>query len=126
MIGYITLGSNNVQASADFYEPLFEILGARRVYDHDRFVAWSKGEGMPIFSITVPYDGQAATGGNGTMIALQAENKAQVDELHATALSQGAKNEGDPGMRSGGYYCAYFRDPDGNKLNFHFAETPEG
>ncbi|GAA6133214.1 VOC family protein [Oceaniserpentilla sp. 4NH20-0058] len=119
MIGYIALGSNNVAKAAEFYEPLFEILGARRVYDYDSYVAWSTDGESVIFSITSPFNGEVATSGNGTMIALSAVSEKQVDLLHAKAISMGALNEGEPGMRSGGYYCAYFRDVDGNKLNFH-------
>lgn len=119
MIGYITLGSNDIAKSAKFYDQIFEILGARRVYDHDRYVAWATHVNSIIFSITTPFDGEAATSGNGTMIALTVSTQEQVNLLHAKALSLGAENEGDPGLRSGGYYCAYFRDLDGNKLNFH-------
>ncbi|MBU2987057.1 VOC family protein [Saccharophagus degradans] len=119
MIGYITLGSNNVVKAAEFYEALFEILGAKRVYDYDGYVAWSTDGESAIFSITTPFNGELATSGNGTMIALSVTSEEQVNLLHAKAISLGALNEGDPGMRSGGYYCAYFRDVDGNKLNFH-------
>lgn len=120
MIGYITLGSNNVPKAAAFYDSLFEIIGASRVYDYDSFVAWAVDGESVIFSITSPFNGETATSGNGTMIALVVESEKQVDLLHAKAISLGADNEGDPGMRSGGYYCAYFRDLDGNKLNFYF------
>ncbi|WP_185234330.1 VOC family protein [Teredinibacter franksiae] len=119
MIGYITLGSNDVAKAAEFYDPLFKILGARRVYDYDSYVAWSADGEAVIFSITSPFNGELATPGNGTMIALLAASEDQVNLLHAKAISLGALNEGEPGMRSGGYYCAYFRDVDGNKLNFH-------
>ena len=119
MIGYITIGSSDVARSAEFYEALFAQLGIKRVYDYDKYVAWAKDAHSPIFSITTPFDGEPVTFGNGTMIALSTESTAQVDQLHALALSLGATDEGAPGMRSGGYYCAYFRDPDGNKLNFH-------
>jgi len=119
MIGYITLGSNNVAKAATFYDPLLELLGARRIYDHDSYVAWATDSESIIFSIISPFDGELATPGNGVMVALMVASKEQVDALHAKAISLGAANEGDPGVRSGGYYCAYFRDIDGNKLNFH-------
>ena len=119
MIGYVTLGSKDVKTAALFYDELFNLLGADRIYDAGGYVAWAIGNSAPMFSITEPYDKQPATVGNGTMIALQANSQKQVDQLHATALALGAENEGDPGIRSGGYYCAYFRDLDGNKLNFH-------
>ena len=119
MIGYITLGSNDVIKAAKFYDPLFKILGANRVYDCDSYVAWSTDGESVIFSITSPFNGDVATSGNGAMVALMAASEEQVNLLHAKAIALGAVNEGDPGVRSGGYYCAYFRDVDGNKLNFH-------
>lgn len=119
MIGYITLGTNNLEETAEFYDSLFESLGARRLFTAPTFVGWCLKEDSPMFSIVKPYDGNLATVGNGVMIALEADSKEKVDELHAKAIALGACNEGDPGMRDGGYYCAYFRDPEGNKINFH-------
>lgn len=118
MIGYVTIGTNKIEESARFYDELLKELGAERVMEADRFVAWSAGENKPMIAIIKPFDGNPATVGNGMMIALAAGNQEQVDTLHAKALSLGAKDEGAPGMRDGGFYCAYFRDPDGNKLNF--------
>ena len=119
MIGYITLGSNNIPKATAFYDALLGEIGAKRVFTYDTFMAWSLGEETPMFSIVKPFDKNQATTGNGSMIALIAESPEQVKSLHAKALKLGATNEGDPGMREGGYYCAYFRDLDGNKLNFH-------
>ncbi len=119
MVGYITLGTNNIEKSAKFYDGLLKGIGATRIYDTENFVAWSVGEGTPMFSITKPYDGNPATVGNGVMIALKAEDSETVDLLHAKALTLGGVDEGAPGMREGGFYCAYFRDLDGNKLNFY-------
>lgn len=119
MIGYVTLGSNDLEMTRRFYDPLMEMLGATRIFESETFFAWSTGDGTPILAVGKPFDGNAATHGNGTMIALIASSREQVDRLHKKALELGGKNEGEPGIRSGGNYCAYFRDPDGNKLNFH-------
>ena len=64
-----------------------------------------------------PFDGNAASVGNGVMVAFEAKDEAQVDRLHAIALEQGGSCEGGPGPRGDSFYAAYFRDPDGNKLN---------
>lgn len=120
MIGYVTLGSNNVSVAAEFYDGLLKELGAARVMESETFVAWGRGNESPVLSVTKPDDGSAATVGNGVMIALRADSAGLVDSLHAKALSLGAVNEGDPGLRAGGFYCAYFRDLDGNKLNFFY------
>ena len=118
MIGYVTLGTDDVARAAKFYDSLLKETGAIRVYESENFVAWGVGEAAPMFSVTRPFDGNPATVGNGVMIALKAENTEEVDTLHAKALALGGADEGAPGMRPGGYYCAYFRDLDGNKLNF--------
>jgi len=118
MIGYVTLGTNDLDKSAAFYDSLLKELGATRVFDGERFVAWGASPGTPMLATMKPFDGNPATIGNGVMIALAAANADAVQALHAKALELGGKDEGAPGMRDGGFYCAYFRDPDGNKLNF--------
>ncbi len=119
MIGYITLGSNNVRALAEFYDPLFKPMGAKRLWDTADFVAWSSGDDRAFFAIVTPHNKQPATAGNGVMIALKCANTEMVEQIHAKGLSLGAANEGDPGLRMAGYYCAYLRDLEGNKLNFY-------
>ncbi len=119
MIGYTTLGSNDVQTSATFYDQLFSEMGITRLWDTPAFVAWRKDEDEPFFAITTPHNKEAATVGNGVMIAIKTDNQQIVDAIHKKALSLGGDNEGDPGLRQAGYYCAYVRDLDGNKLNFY-------
>jgi predicted lactoylglutathione lyase len=83
----------------------------------ESFIAWgTPGAGAGI-GLTKPFDGKAATIGNGVMVALAAKDKAQVDRLYKIALANGGKDEGAPGPRMEGFYAGYFRDPDGNKLN---------
>lgn len=117
MIGYITFGTNDLQRSASFYDAIAAALGCRRVMDNDRFIVWGPADGGPGLGLTTPSDGKRATAGNGSMVALMADDRAQVDRVHALALSLGATDEGKPGERFTGFYAAYFRDPDGNKLN---------
>lgn len=120
MIAYVTLGTNDLKKAANFYDPLLmEGMGIGRLMEEpDVFIAWGKDMQSPSIGITNPYDGNPATVGNGVMIALDAENPEKVDALHAKALELGAKDEGAPGPRGeGNFYAAYFRDPDGNKLN---------
>lgn len=118
MIGYITLGTNDIGQATAFYDQLFNEIGAVRVFDKERFVAWGRGKQSPAFGVIKPFDEQAATVGNGVMIALPLASRESVDAIHAKALALGGTNEGDPGLRQGGFYCGYFRDLDGNKLNF--------
>jgi len=120
MIGYTSLGTNDLRKSAMFYDALFVDLNARRLMEFDDFIVWSRETGAPAFSIHVPYDGQPANTGNGVMVALVADSRAQVDAIYNKAMSLGAADEGKPGQRAdNGFYAAYFRDPDGNKLNVH-------
>ena len=119
MIGYVTLGTNDLPRAVAFYDALIGAMGGKRFMEHEGvFVAWVTDPKAAGLSVTKPWDGQPATVGNGVMVALDAPSPAEVDRLHALALSLGATDEGAPGMRGGGFYAAYFRDPDGNKLNF--------
>lgn len=117
MIGYVTLGTNKLADAASFYDQLFALAGASRVYEGDNFVAWSTGPGAPAVSVIEPYDGNEATVGNGVMVALAVDSPDKVHALHAKALALGGADEGAPGQRADGFYAAYFRDLDGNKLN---------
>ena len=117
MIGYVTLGTNDLARSTVFYDAIAKELGTGRMMENEQFVAWGTPGGAPGIGLTKPFDGRAATVGNGGMVALAAKDKAQVDRLHALALALGGSCEGPPGSRGEGFYAAYFRDLDGNKLN---------
>ena len=118
MIGYVTLGTNDFDKAAKFYDELLGTIGAGRVLEADTFIAWGTGMASPSISIIKPYDGNPATVGNGVMVAIVMDSKDKVDALHAKALELGAADEGAPGPRMDHFYAGYFRDLDGNKLNF--------
>ena len=117
MIGYVTLGTNDLVRGATFYDAIARELGVGRMMETERFIAWGTPGGGAGIGLAMPFDGKPATAGNGVMVALEAKDKAQVDRLHRLAVSLGGKDEGAPGLRSEGFYAAYFRDLDGNKLN---------
>ncbi|MCR0980923.1 VOC family protein [Roseomonas populi] len=117
MIGYVTLGTNDRERGARFYDALLADFGAGRMMENEQFIAWGSPGGGPGIGLTHPFDGAAATVGNGVMVALEAKDREQVDRLHRIALENGGTDEGAPGERWPGFYAAYFRDPDGNKLN---------
>ena len=117
MIGYVTLGTNDLERAAAFYDSLMAELGAGRFMEEDQFIAWGTGMDQPGLALTRPHDGNPATVGNGVMVALQVDSTDKVDALHAKALELGGTDEGAPGARSEAFYAGYFRDPDGNKLN---------
>ena len=125
MIGYVTVGTNDLERAAKFYDALAAEMGVGRMMDFDTFIAWGEMDGAAGIAATQPFDGKAASVGNGTMVALQARDKAQVDKLYEIALANGGTDEGAPGPRGDeGFYAAYFRDPDGNKLNAFIMGTP--
>ena len=118
MIGYVTLGTADMERGAVFYDAIAKVLGVGRMMNEETFIAWGDMEGPGAgLSITKPFDGNAASVGNGTMVALNAKDPEQVDQVYAAAMAQGGTCEGKPGDRGGGFYAAYFRDLDGNKLN---------
>ena len=117
MIGYVTLGTNDRERGARFYDAVAKELGVGRFMENEQFIAWGAPEGGPGIGLTTPFDGNPATVGNGVMVALAAKDRAHVDRIYRAALDAGGTDEGPPGERWPGFYAAYFRDPDGNKLN---------
>lgn len=117
MIIHVCFGTRDLEKAGAFYDAIAEALGAARSHATDTAIYWSKpGAGIG-FAATLPYNGEPATWGNGVMATLGAENAAMVDRVHAAALANGGTDEGAPGPRANGMYCAYWRDPDGNKMN---------
>jgi predicted lactoylglutathione lyase len=117
MLGYCTFGTNDLANATAFYDALLALFGARRVLEIDRGVFY--GVNTMEFGLLIPADGEEAVVGNGSMAALQASSRQQVDEVYATALALGGSSEGEPGVRGpdpDGFYGAYFRDREGNKL----------
>lgn len=123
MLGYVTVGTNDLERAAKFYDALAAEMGVGRMMEFGSFIAWGKPDGPAGIAATRPYDGKPASVGNGMMVALQATDSAQVQRLHEIALAHGGTDEGEPGPRGEAdeqgnvFYAAYFRDPDGNKLN---------
>jgi len=118
MIGYITLGTNDLERAGKFYDTLLAEIGARRLMTDPRMLGWGTSREQTMFSVITPFDEMAATVGNGVMVALNVETPEAVERLYAKALELGATDEGHPHDRgsSMGFYGGYFRDLDGNKL----------
>jgi predicted lactoylglutathione lyase len=117
MVGYVTLGTNDLDRAARFSDALLATVGAKRVMQFDGFIVWGTSLEQACLAVTKPFDKQKATVGNGVMVALRAPSQDVVKALHAKALELGGKDEGAPGPRGDGFYAGYFRDLDGNKLN---------
>lgn len=117
MIGYVTIGTNDLERAAAFYDALLGTIGATRVMQFDGFIVWGTSLEQACLAVTKPFDQKAATVGNGVMVALRADSQDTVKKLYAKALELGGTDEGAPGPRGDGFYAGYFRDLDGNKLN---------
>ena len=123
MIGYVTVGTNDLARAAKFYDAIAAEMGVGRMMDFETFIAWGQWGGGAGIAATKPFDGNEASVGNGVMVALEAKSREQVDKIYEIALANGGSDEGAPGQRGEpdengmAFYAGYFRDPDGNKLN---------
>ncbi|HVZ91680.1 MAG TPA: VOC family protein [Rhizomicrobium sp.] len=115
MLGYVTVGTNDLEKAKTYFDALFSEMGGKRTFANDHMQGYG-GRAGGMVAICTPHDGKPATVGNGTMFALAASSREMVDKVHAKALSLGSKDEGAPGDRGNGFYGAYFRDLDGNKF----------
>jgi catechol 2,3-dioxygenase-like lactoylglutathione lyase family enzyme len=115
VIGYVTLGTNDFERAKIFYDAVLAVLGAKRTHSWERMQCWGGRRG-PMLAVCRPFDGERAFAGNGNMVALAAPSPEIIHNVHAAALAAGATDDGPPGDRGGGFYGAYFRDPDGNKV----------
>ena len=118
MIGYVTIGTADIEKACAFYDELFAEAGGKQLFGQDRIKFYGTGPGAPMLAVCIPYDKNDPKPGNGTMIAIPGGDRAGVDRLYAKAMALGATDEGGPGERLPVFYGAYVRDPDGNKLCF--------
>jgi len=117
MIGYATIGTNDLERSTKFYDAVLAPLGGKRTFANgDRMQFYGSAAAPGMIAISKPYDEQPATAGNGSMFGLPAASKEMVDEAYAAAMAAGGVCDGAPGQRLPTFYGAYFRDPDGNKV----------
>ncbi|MEA3053310.1 MAG: hypothetical protein QOG72_2213 [Sphingomonadales bacterium] len=121
MIGYVTLGTDDLERSRGFYDALFGEIGASRLMEMESgFTLYGAGWGQPGVAVTRPHNGEPARAGNGNMVSLVMDTREKVDRIYRKALELGGSDEGPPGVRGEegerAFYGAYFRDPDGNKL----------
>lgn len=117
MIGYTTLGTQDLAKARTFYSAVLAPLGAKLLYENEREIYWGQNAEGTKFAVAVPFDGEPPTTANGSMIAIRAETRAQVAAVHEAALAAGAADEGAVGPRGEGpFYGGYFRDLDGHKI----------
>jgi len=117
MIGFVMIGTNNLDKATKFYDTLLDVIELERVVTNEKYIGYaSKEKSDEIeFYVTNPVNKEKATFGNGTQISFLINSKDLVNSFYNVGIKLGGKDEGAPGIRSGDYYC-YFRDLDGNKV----------
>ena len=127
MISYTTVGTNNLEKSKAFYDGVFAEMCVGVLWANETFVGYGPSMDQPMFAVCQPFDGKEATVGNGSMISLACPDKEMVHKVYDKAIALGAQDEGEAGPRGDtGFYCGYFRDPDGNKINAFAMVSPAG
>jgi len=117
MIGYILIGTNDYPKAQEFYDKLFEGLGVKRLMESDRITMYAASADQPIFGICTPANGEPATFGNGTMIALPVDSHEAVDKFRDHALSIDTPEVSDINHNADlNFYGVYLRDHDHNKI----------
>lgn len=123
MIAYAMVGTKDLPKASVFFDKVLSVVGAKRLMEDEKFVVWGTSMDEPSFSACLPFNGDVAQPGNGTMISFGADSPEKVDELYKAALENGATCEGEPGPRGDMFYAGYFRDLDGNKFNAFFHKS---
>lgn len=118
MIGYVTIGTSDMDRAVTFYDALLGEVGAKRLMDMDRIKFYGTAPDAAMLAICIPFNEEPHNCGNGNMVAIPGGDRAGVDKLYAKAIELGATDEGEPGERMPVFYGAYVRDLDGNKLCF--------
>ena len=119
MIGFTTIGTNNLNKSIKFYDELLSVIGVAGIKETERLKIYGTVNDQGSLAIIIPFNKKKHEPGNGNMVAINAENKKNIDSLYSKAIELGASSEGDPGERSPTFYGAYIRDLDGNKICFY-------
>ena len=124
MIGFVMVGTNNLDKAVNFYDILLDAIELKRVVTNEKYAGYASKEKpeQVEFYVTNPVNKEKATFGNGTQISFLVNSQDLVNSFYNTGIKLGGKDEGAPGIRSGDYYC-YLRDLDGNKI-CAFAKIP--
>ena len=117
LVSHVSVGANDLHRAGLFYDAVLATIGARRVMEHGVGIGY--GRTFPEFWVAQPQDGKRADVGNGTHVCFSAPDEKAVMDFHAAGLAAGGFDDGAPGRRpqyAPGYYAAFLRDPDGNKV----------
>lgn len=121
MLGYVTIGVNDMARAKTFYTELLSGLGSKLLLDMGRIAFIGKSMKGPMIAVCEPFNGEAPSAGNGAMLAFYPGSKEAVATYYHKAIELGATSDGEPGQRmEDQFYGAYVKDPDGNKLAFYY------
>lgn len=107
MLAYATIGSNDLPRVAGFHDEVLGIIGGKCSIEFGQFIAWGTGEDAASLAVTKPFDGNAATVGNGCTVSLQADSRETVN-VSSEGTRLGGSDEGAPGQRM---ECGVFPRP---------------
>lgn len=126
MFDHLGIVVRNLQRAGVFYRAVLAPLGIELMEDHTA----SDGTGWLVFSTGAPespffvvaagrpsfWTDEHETARSPAHFAFRAPSRTAIDAFHSAGLAAGARNNGDPGVRRGRYYCAFLIDLDGNNI----------
>ena len=119
MIGFVTIGTNDLNRAVKFYDELLGLINIKEVDKSERMKMYGVAKDQGTLVVLIPQNKKEQQPGNGNMFAIKAESKENIEKLYAMALELGGMDEGGPGERAPTFYGAYVRDLDGNKICFY-------
>lgn len=127
LINHASVGVTDFPKALAFYDAILEPLGGKQVLLVEG-LGVGYGTQHPEFWVQLPFNQQKASVGNGVHVALTAPSKEAVEAFHTKALEHGGVCDGPPGYREygPGYYAAFIRDREGNKIEAVFFEQGFG
>ncbi|MEM6304024.1 MAG: VOC family protein [Pseudomonadota bacterium] len=130
MIGYVSVGADDIAAARSFYNAFLPALGygLQEGPEGLSYILPETDPPQPEYYVKPPFNGESASTGNGCMVAFEARAQSQVRDLHAAALAAGGTDEGAPGFRpsyGAHFYVSYLRDPQGNKVAIYSHDPNE-
>jgi catechol 2,3-dioxygenase-like lactoylglutathione lyase family enzyme len=117
MIDHVSIAVYDLAAATAFYEAVLAPLGMTKLDTRPATVGF--GKRYSEFWLNLRSDMTPVAAQNGAHAALRARSTEIVDAFHAAALAAGGTSDGAPGFRpqhGDGYYAAFIRDPDGNRI----------
>lgn len=123
MMSYTMVGTRDLHRAQVFYDKIFAAMGLDRCWSDESMCCWGVADDnrVPRFFVCIPFDGNPATVGNGSMTAFRIGSPDEIRKLYDISIELGASCEGPPGPRpqySEMFFGAYLRDLDGNKIAF--------